>query len=69
MNIDIRSNIKNNFKNDDVNSIINSINDSINSNDELILPGLGVLFEIIWKNCDKKMKNDLTTIIKENINK
>ena len=28
-------------------------------NDEKALPGLGVLFEIIWEHCDESMKQDL----------
>ena len=50
MNIDIRKSIINNFKDSDINEIKKSIESSINEMDEITLPGLGVFFEIIWKN-------------------
>ena len=50
MNIDIRVSIINNFKNSSVEEIKNSIERSIFDKDEITLPGLGVFFEIIWKN-------------------
>ena len=45
----IRNYIINNFKNCDKNEIKESIEDSINSDDEVVLPGLGVLFSILWE--------------------
>ena len=54
MEINIRSSIKNNFKDSTIEDLESSINESINS-DEVALPGLGVLFEILWNNSiDKK---------------
>lgn len=50
MNIDIRSHIKENFKDSSINDIKNSIEESIKEQDEITLPGLGVLFEILWQN-------------------
>lgn len=50
MNIDIRSHIKENFKDSSVEEIKNSIEQSIKEQDEITLPGLGVLFEILWQN-------------------
>lgn len=50
MNIDIRSHIKKNFKDSSINDIKNSIEESIKEQDEITLPGLGVLFEILWQN-------------------
>ncbi len=64
MNIDIRKSIKNNFKNSNDKEIISSIEKAIKDNDEITLPGLGVFFEILWKNCDTKEKNNIINIIK-----
>ena len=50
MNTDIRKSIINNFNGCSKKDIIDSINDSINDSDEVVLPGLGVFFEILWKN-------------------
>lgn len=49
MNIDIRNVIINNFKNDSNKEMVETINESLKSSDELILPGLGVLFEVLWQ--------------------
>ena len=50
MNIDIRSHIKKNFKDSSTDDIKNSIEESIKEQEEITLPGLGVLFEILWQN-------------------
>lgn len=59
MNIDIRKYIINNFKGSSENDIKDSINNSIKDNSEEALPGLGVLFEIIWKNSDNSTQNTM----------
>lgn len=53
MNIDIRKNIINNFKSAKKDEIKASIISSIQDNEEITLPGLGVFFEILWKNSDE----------------
>lgn len=53
MNIDIRKSIKKNFKGASSDEIKTSIDSSIKSKDEVILPGLGVFFEVLWNNCDE----------------
>jgi small acid-soluble spore protein I (minor) len=65
--INIRENIMFNFKNLSENDIKNSINESIKTNDEIILPGLGVFFEILWKNSNKIDQKKIVEIIKNNI--
>ena len=66
MNIDIRKHIISNFKDSSVDEIRDSIVSGINSNDEIVLPGLGVLFEILWKNVDDDYKNkDISFIFKD----
>lgn len=63
MNIDIREYIKNNFKGISNDDIRNSIEDALNSNDEITLPGLGVLFEIVWYNSSDKEKDAIINYI------
>ena len=65
MNIDIRKSIKDNFKDSDISEIKASIESSIADGEEITLPGLGVFFEIMWKNCDDELK----TVLLENIRK
>lgn len=43
-----------------------TIEDAI-GNDERALPGLGVLFEIIWQNIDKDTQTKLVHALKENL--
>ena len=67
MNIDIRKSIKSNFKNSSETEIIESINSSITDNEEITLPGLGVFFELLWKNSDEELKNKIINIIKNSL--
>jgi len=67
MNINIREYIKNNFKDSNLNEIKESIVSSVESNDEVVLPGLGVLFEILWNNSDEVLKDQILNTIKNNI--
>ena len=63
MNMDIRSYIIGNFKGDDKEMLSSSIIDSIKDNDEEVLPGLGVLFELLWNNCDNSLKDQILDIL------
>lgn len=42
---------------------------SVNSNDEVVLPGLGVLFEMVWNNSDSTFQNEMVEIIYEHTKK
>ncbi len=66
-NIDVREYIKNNFKDSNIEDINKSIEESIKDNDELTLTGLGVFFELIWKNSNDDEKNNILNIIKNNL--
>ena len=67
MNVNIRDYIKNNFKDSNATEIEESINSSIDSKDEVVLPGLGVLFEVLWQNSEEKFKDDILQTIVNNI--
>jgi len=67
MNIDIRKSIINNFKDSNLDEIKESIENSISEGEEITLPGLGVFFELLWKNTQNK--NDILNTIYESINK
>jgi small, acid-soluble spore protein I len=67
MNIDIRKSIINNFKNNSKNDIKEAIISSMNENDEITLPGLGVFFEILWKNSDEEHQDYILNIIERNL--
>lgn len=63
--MDIREHIISNFKNSTTEEIKESIVEAINESDEITLPGLGVLFEILWKNF--KDKDELVKAIKKGL--
>ena len=66
-NIDIRNYIKSNFKESTTKEIEDSIDSSISDGDDVTLPGLGVFFEIYWKNINNEEKNKVLEIIKSNL--
>ncbi len=66
-NISIRGYIKKNFKNSDEKEIRNSIETSLKENTEETLPGLGVLFEVLWQNSNQNQKNDIINNLKNGL--
>ena len=68
MNIDIRKSIKDNFKGSDASEIKASIESSIADGEEITLPGLGVFFEMMWKNSDSELQNVLLHNIQKGLN-
>lgn len=67
MNINIRESIKDNFKGAPASEIKVSIESSITDGEEITLPGLGVFFEIMWKNSDSDLQNVLVDNIKKGL--
>ncbi|MGN0992792.1 MAG: small acid-soluble spore protein SspI [Bacilli bacterium] len=67
MNLDIRENVISKIKEDDEKSIIAMINESVITNDELVLPGLGVMMELFWNDLNENEKMNIANIIKNNL--
>ena len=67
MDIDIRKSIINNFKGSDIEEIRSSIEESISDKDEIILPGLGVFFEILWNSSDDTKKDYILQTLKKGL--
>ena len=44
-----------------------AIDESVASQDEVVLPGLGVFLELIWENADMELKDQLIEIIKKRV--
>lgn len=65
--MDIRSYIINNFKDCSEKDIKDSIISSINEKDEITLPGLGVLFEILWCNSGEEDKSNYIKTLKKGL--
>lgn len=66
-NIDIREYIKNNFKGTSAEELEDSILASIESKDEVVLPGLGVLFEILWNKSSAEFQNTIINTLHNNM--
>ena len=66
-NIDVRKYIINNFKEDTVEDIKKSIDSSIESGDEDPLIGLGVLFEVMWKQSNDDDKKSVLANIRKGL--
>lgn len=62
MNIDIRRNIIENFRDTNAEDLKVSITEAVEDKDEITLPGLGVLFELLWENSEDK-ETILKTVI------
>lgn len=67
MDIDIRKSIINNFKESDIKEIKDSIETSIEESDDITLPGLGVFFEILWKNSNDTKKDYILQTLKKGL--
>ena len=68
MNINIRKHVISNFKDVSKAEIKESIEESVKEQDELILPGFGVFFELLWMNSDMKLQEEILTTIEKSIN-
>ncbi len=59
MDINVRNAIIDNFKNSSNEELHQTINEAISSNEEKILPGLGVFLELVWSNSSSEFRKDL----------
>ncbi|MDD3999995.1 MAG: small acid-soluble spore protein SspI [Bacilli bacterium] len=67
MNLDIRQAVKNNLANASNIDVLKTINDSMSIQEEKILPGLGVMFEVYWKNTNDEERNKIAMTIANNM--
>ncbi len=66
INLNLRQAIMKRVQNKEEDQLKEIIEGSIDG-DERTLPGLGVLFEIIWKNSDQNTKDQLVSALQQNI--
>lgn len=67
MNIDIRKSVISKIKDDNEDAIVKTLNESVGTNNELVLPGLGVILEIFWNDLNNEVKYNIASIIKSKI--
>ncbi|EIT84418.1 small acid-soluble spore protein SspI [Fictibacillus macauensis ZFHKF-1] len=63
MNIDIRKAVLANISGNNKDQLQSTIVDAITSGEEKMLPGLGVLFEVIWKGSDDTKKEEMLSVL------
>lgn len=68
MLLDLRQAIYRKIENQTEDDLYRTIEDSI-GNDERALPGIGVLFEVIWQNSDEDTRKKLTHTLSEHLPK
>ncbi|WP_426451537.1 small acid-soluble spore protein SspI [Paenibacillus sp. S-38] len=66
MNLNLRQAIVQRVTDKTDEEIFEIIADSVDG-EERVLPGLGVLFEIIWKNSESDVQNQLVTTLREHL--
>mgnify|MGYP001449188591 CR=1 FL=1 len=66
MNLNLRQAIIQRVQQNSEQELYDVIDNSIGG-DERTLPGLGVLFEIIWQHCDRTTQNQLVSTLKQNL--
>ncbi len=67
--MNIREYIKQNLKDCQEIDVKETVLASINQNDEVVLPGLGVLFEMLWNNCSDDFKSNIIKTLYESSKK
>lgn len=67
MDIKIRDSIINNFRGNTKAEIRESIEQTVNSEDEIVLPGLGVFFELLWNSSDEECKSKMLELLEKSL--
>lgn len=67
MEINIRSHVLGNLENSGFDEIEATIKDSIQEGEDVTLPGLGVLFEVLWNSSDSSKKSEIVSLIEKNL--
>lgn len=68
MELDIRQAVLQNLNNASHDDVEATIKDAIAIGEEKTLPGLGVLFELLWNNASEQWKNDCTAKLVKYLN-
>lgn len=67
MDINIRKSVKNNLATSSHQDIYETIEDAIKVGEEKVLPGLGVLFEVLWQKADSTLRNTIVENISQSL--
>lgn len=67
MNLNLRNAIVHNVQNNTQEELRDTIVDAIQNGEEKMLPGLGVLFEIIWNNSSEEDKKEMLQTLEQGL--
>ncbi|WP_160722110.1 small acid-soluble spore protein SspI [Bacillus sp. USDA818B3_A] len=67
MNLNLRNAILHNVSGNSQDQLEDTIVDAIQSGEEKMLPGLGVLFEVIWKNSSEDEKKEMLDTLEKGV--
>ncbi|MFJ7637498.1 small acid-soluble spore protein SspI [Peribacillus sp. NPDC097264] len=69
MNLNLRNAIIQNVSGNTQEQLEDTIVDAIQNGEEKMLPGLGVLFEVIWENSSEQEKQEMITALESGLKK
>lgn len=69
MGLNLRHAILHNVSGNSQEQLKNTIVDAIQSGEEKMLPGLGVLFEVIWQNATDEEKKEMLYVLESGLSK
>jgi small acid-soluble spore protein I (minor) len=67
MNLNLRNAIIHNVAGNSQEELEDTIVDAIQNGEEKMLPGLGVLFEVIWKNSSEEEKKEMLSTLESGL--
>ncbi|CAM3139712.1 small acid-soluble spore protein SspI [Sporolactobacillus spathodeae] len=67
MDLDIRRAVLHNIKDNNKQELQETIVDAIQKREEKMLPGLGVLLEVIWNKADPAFRDQLLTQLEQGV--
>ncbi|MCM3619392.1 small acid-soluble spore protein SspI [Sutcliffiella horikoshii] len=67
MNLNLRHAIRENVEGNSQEQLRETILDAINKGEEKMLPGLGVLFEVIWENSSEQEKAEMLSTLEDGL--
>lgn len=67
--LNLRQAIMYKMQGSDANDVNDTITDAISTGQEKTLPGLGVLFEVLWQNSDESSRQQMVSTIASHIPK
>jgi small acid-soluble spore protein I (minor) len=69
VNLNLRHAVISNVSGNTQGQLQDTIVDAIQSGEEKMLPGLGVLFEVIWQNANAEDKKEMLTTLEQGLSK